>query len=217
MKVIKRMSLRQLQRMFFSIYGERNERLYGSSNLLLHVFEETAVIAESFRKEDHKDIYPAIARFLNWLLGFCNSEGVDLSDAIFAKYHGACPYCGRPMHCTCISAETKPRKWRRQKKNVMMPDSLQAWQDMFKNIYGRVNKVAGREKCWLHLHEELGEVSRAFRLKERVNLRDELADVFAWLVAFCNNSGIGLEFAILRHYPGKCDVCGKKQCQCPIV
>ncbi len=210
------MSLRQIQRMFFSIYGDRNSRLYSSSDLLLHVFEETAVIAESFRKEDRKDLDSAIARLLSWLLGFCNAEGIDLSDAIFGKYHGACPYCGRPMHCTCISAETKTKKWR-QKKNVIMPQSLHAWQDMFKNIYGRVNKVAGREKCWLHLHEELGEVSRAFRLKERINLKDELADVFAWLVAFCNNLGIGLEFSILKCYSGRCDVCGKKQCQCPII
>lgn len=209
-------TLQQIQTMFFKIFGKRNAKMYGSSNLLLHVFEETAVIAESFRKEDHSAVVPAIARFFGWLVGFCNNEGIDLAAAIFGKYHGCCPYCGRVKHCVCISAETKPKKWL-QRKNAAMPESLPAWQEMFKNIFGRVNKVAGRDKCWLHLHEELGEVSRAFRLKERKNLQDELADVFAWLCAFCNNSGISLKDAVLQLYGGKCDVCKQEKCCCPRV
>lgn len=209
-------TLRQIQAMFFRIYDKRNKRIYGSSNLLLHVFEETAIIAESFRKEYHEDLIPTIARLFGWLVGFCNNEGIDLTIVIFGKYHGACPYCGRAKHCVCIGAERKPKGWLK-KKNAITPASLPAWQEMFKSIYGRVNAIAGREKCWLHLHEELGEVSRAFRLKERRNLGDEIADAFAWLVAFCNNSRIDLESAVLGQYQNRCDVCKREECRCPKV
>jgi NTP pyrophosphatase (non-canonical NTP hydrolase) len=209
-------TLRQIQGMLSGIYGKRNAAMYGSSGLLLRVFEETAAVAEALRKEYHKDLVPVIARFFAWLLGFCTNEHINLDEAVFGKYHGACPYCGRTMHCLCISVETKPKEWRR-KKNTTMPKSLPAWQEMFKKIYGRVNTIAGTEKCWLHIHEELGEVSRAYRLKARGNLRDELADVFAWLAAFCNNSRIDIESAVLERYQGRCDVCAKEKCRCPKV
>jgi len=73
------MSLAGVQRMFRDVYGERNERLYDSENLLLRVFEETAVIAEIRRKEDHDGLGAAIAGFFGWLLGFCNNEGIGLA------------------------------------------------------------------------------------------------------------------------------------------
>lgn len=208
--------LKQIQIMMYEIYGKRNAKMYGSANLLLRVLEETAVIAELFRKEDQSSLPQAIAHFFGWLIGFCNNEGIVLEDAVFDKYHGVCPNCGKVLHCSCISSEAKVKRWR-SKINAAMPQTLPDWQEMFKNIYGRINKVAGKEKCWLHLLEELGEVSRVFRLKERDNLKDEIADVFAWLVAFCNNAGINLESAILDCYQGKCDACNKKKCECPRI
>ena len=210
------MSLGQIQRMFFNIYGERNAKIYSLADLLLHVFEETAVIAESFRKEDHTDIPKAVAQFFGWLIAFCNGQEINLPKAIFDKYHGACPYCGKSKNCICISSETKPKKWYRNSRPEM-PQFLPEWQLMFHNIYGRVNRIAGREKCWLHVNEELGEISRAFRLGQKKPLRDEIADVFAWLVAFCNHMKIDIEEAVLNEYPTKCNVCDRDKCCCPKV
>lgn len=208
-------TLSQIQRMFFDLYAKRNARLYGSPNILLHIFEEASVLAELFRKEE-QNLSVAMARLFAWLLAFCNNEGIQLDQAVFHKYHGACPYCGRAKHCLCISSETKTPVWKRGKIENM-PQSLPEWQNMFADIYGRVNKIAGREKCWLHVLEELGEVSAAFRLKRPEYLRDELADVFAWLCAFCNGSKINLESALLGLYPGQCNACGQRKCKCPIV
>ena len=202
--------------MFRGIYGKRNRAMYSSADILLHVFEETAVVAEVFRKESLEDFASSVARLFGWLIGFCNNEHIDLASAIFRKYHGCCPYCGLKANCMCISSETKPSKWLPW-KYADMPDTLPKWQRMFERIYGNVNKVAGRDKCWLHFQEELGEVSRAFRLKERDHLRDELADAFAWLVAFCSNCRLDLENIVLNRYTGKCDTCHSKQCNCPKV
>jgi len=214
--MVGEMSLDSIQKMFDRIYGKRNAKLYSPADLLLHVFEETAVIAESFRKEDHSNVPKAIARFFGWLIGFCNSQGITLSKAVFDKYHGACPYCGKTTNCICISAETKPKAWHRN-SGRKMPQFLFQWQTMFADIYGRVNRVAGMEKCWLHVHEELGEISQAFRLKQQKPLRDEIADVFAWIVAFCNRMKIDIGKAIVDEYPEKCDICGKDKCCCPKV
>ena len=66
-------SLQDWQEMFASIYAERNTKLYSPADLLLHVFEETAIIAESLRKEDDTEVPEAIAHFFGWLLAFCIS------------------------------------------------------------------------------------------------------------------------------------------------
>lgn len=188
--------------------------IYGAPNVLLRVFEETAAIAELFRKESLNNIPHAFAGLFGWIIGFCNSHGIDLANATFNKYHGACPNCGQELHCVCISAETKPEKWL-EKKDAKMPMSLPEWQKMFENIYGRVNRVAGRDKCWQHILEELGEISRAARINIRRDLEDELADSFAWICAFCNTFGFDLEQAVLARYPEACDRCKQKKCICP--
>jgi len=202
--------------MFESVYGLRNRRLYSKDELLLRVFEEAAILEEIQRKETTVGIETAMAHFFGWLIAFCNSQGIDLQSAVFSKYHGICPYCGKYQHCICIAAETKPRVWRRD-ENAKPPATLSKWQEMFERIFGRVNRVAGIDKCWKHLYEELGEVSRACRLKERKNLRHELADVFAWLMAVCNHLGLALDDVVLGSYPEQCDVCKRRKCRCPKV
>lgn len=208
-------SLQDIQKMFAKIYGKRNKQLYKPADLLLHVFEETSFVAESFRKEDEDGVPGAVARLFGWLMAFCNMERIDFAKAVFGKYHGACPYCGKSRHCVCISAETKPGKWLVGKRK--MPQTFLEWQKMFLDIYGRVNKVAGREKCWMHVLEELGEVSKASRLNQKQALKDEIADAFAWIVAFCNNLNLDLERVILAEYPFKCDACKQIICECPKV
>lgn len=216
MKNTVHLTLTQIQKMFSDIYARRNAKIYSAAHLVLRIYEETSRMAEIFRKEADTEIAPNIVHFFGWLIGFCNNEGIDLAEAVFNKYHGACPYCGRAKDCSCISRETKVVKWRR-KEGAVMPTSLPDWQAMFRKIYGRMNKAIGKHKVWDHLLEEIGEVSKESRHKRQNELRDELADVFAWLIAFCNNSGIDLETAILSHYPGRCDVCGESKCNCPKI
>lgn len=209
-------SLRQWQGMFASIYAQRNRRLYTSADLLLHMIEETAIIAEALRKENLAEIPKAIGHFFGWFCAFCTQGGLDLGQVVFEKYQGICPYCGKRENCICISEETKPRKWRRNSKGKI-PLSLGGWQTMFDKIYGRINRVAGRERVWFHVNEELGEASQAFRLEEVGALKREIADIFAWFVAFCNQLSINLSDAIWKVYPYRCDVCRQKKCCCPKV
>jgi NTP pyrophosphatase (non-canonical NTP hydrolase) len=207
-------SLKEWQEMFKEIYQEKNERDYSPSDLLLHVEEEAAVIDEALRKEKLIDIHQPLARLMAWLFAFCNAMNIDLQETVWQKYQGICPYCGREENCMCITytdAE-KPKEWYRNLQGKM-PATFLEWQGMFEKIYGKINKMIWLIQVWLHFHEELGEVSRDFRLGNS-KMKEEIADVFAWIVAFANKMKINLEEIIWEQYPGRCDVCGKEKCIC---
>ena len=204
------------QEMFRSIYGAHNRRFYSAKDLILRLFEEAAIITEALRRESEEEIPSHIACFFGWLFAFCNDQEIDLGRAIFSKYGGVCPYCGQERNCVCISNETKPRAWKKDPAQKM-PVSLQEWLQIFERIYGRINKVAGREKVWLHVAEELGEISRAFRFNQNREIQEELADLFAWLAAFCNLLKINLPEATYSAYPEKCITCNHEVCRCDLV
>jgi NTP pyrophosphatase (non-canonical NTP hydrolase) len=48
-------------------------------------------------------------------------------------------------------------------------------------------------------------------------MKDELADVFAWLLSVSELLSIDLEDAFVRRYGGGCPKCGNIPCTCPEV
>lgn len=213
-------SLADWQEMIWGIYKEKDERDYGIWELLVHVHEETARIDEGRRKESYEESVANIPQLFIWFLAFCSMVNVDLEQAFWSKYHGCCPYCGAFKNCNCIAQEEKLAVWRRDEKAVM-PDSLDAWQEMIERIYGRMNRFGGLDKVWAHVHEELSEASRALRLSSHPSdsheLQSELADVIAWFLGFCNWLKINLGDVAYQQYPGVCDTCYQPKCACPKV
>lgn len=215
--VIRRpVSLRGWQEIFQIIFGEKDKRDYLPQDLLLHVQEEAAKICEGLRKNDSWEITRALPHFICWLLSLCNMVGINAEEAIWGKYQGICPYCGRKKNCICITLEKKAAKWKKNPQGTM-PVSLDEWQQMLLQIYGRIDALSLPVQLWLHVQEELGELSREFRLGNNQKMQEELADSFAWLIGFCNKLGINLSEATWKVYPGKCDVCKQKKCQCSKV
>lgn len=218
-KVIKQpVSLGEWQKIFRDIYREKDKRDYALTDLLLHVQEEAAKIDEGIRKENRREIIDALPYFFCWLLSFCNMGGINLEEIVWTKYPAICPYCGRTENCMCVTEERKPSQWLKN-GNGKIPTSLDEWQNMFQRIYGRINKMAWVIQIWLHVHEELGEFSREFRLRGLADKKswEELADCFAWLIAFCNRLNIKLSEITWLVYPGVCSICKKEKCQCPKV
>lgn len=209
-------SLQEWQEMFANIYNEKNRRDYGAYDLLLHIAEEMAGIDECLRTEDFTPLARTIAACFAWLFAFCTHLNIFLEETLFAKYSGRCPYCGARENCICVVESIKPAESISNFQNTP-PSCLDEWQSMFLHIYGKVNKVAGTAKVWLHVHEEFGEVSRELRMRQRESLISEVADLFAWLIAFCNLTNIKISEVIWNNYPGQCDVCKKPRCQCPKV
>ncbi len=90
-------------------------------------------------------------------------------------------------------------------------------QELIREIYGERDRRRGVKGTALHLGEEMGELFRALRLKDKGNLREELADVLAWLLSLSDLLSINLEEAFLERYGEGCPKCGSIPCRCPEV
>ncbi|TGC08936.1 MazG nucleotide pyrophosphohydrolase domain-containing protein [Methanolobus halotolerans] len=89
------------------------------------------------------------------------------------------------------------------------------FQQLMSDLYAHNDKKRGPAATMLWLVEEVGELAEAIRRDDCENIREELADCFAWVGALANLYGIDLEAAFLEKYPDKCPTCGRKPCICP--
>jgi NTP pyrophosphatase (non-canonical NTP hydrolase) len=94
------------------------------------------------------------------------------------------------------------------------PGSIRAFQQRIEALYGARDRARGLEGTFLWFVEEVGELARALKRGEPQNLREEVADVLAWLVSLASIVGIDVEEAA-RKYAGGCPRCGRTPCSCP--
>jgi NTP pyrophosphatase (non-canonical NTP hydrolase) len=92
--------LRDFQQLIERMYSHK-DRQRGSAGTFLWMMEEVGELAAAIGdKTDERNKREEFADVLAWLVTLANIEGVDLSDAIHAKYGTGCPGCGK-MVCTC--------------------------------------------------------------------------------------------------------------------
>jgi len=201
-------TLREWQDMFKRLYGERNASL-SCSEVWLHLMEEAGEVAKDLRYEDFIKLREDLADVFAWLCAFANRYGVGLDEIVWNWYPNICPRCGKPKDCTCIVQWPRPAKnlkrledYRRQREKEAF--SLEEWQQMFTRIYGNVNRIVSRSAIGFHLMEELGEVAREIRVGNREKCKEELADVFAFIMAMVMKMPeIGtLSDCVWEFYPG---------------
>ena len=89
----------------------------------------------------------------------------------------------------------------------MMGDSLtlSAFQKHIRDRYYATDAARGSAKTFVWFIEEVGELATALNgeaasEENRANLREEFADVFAWLLTLANIQGVDLQKAIDRKY-----------------
>ena len=93
------MDLRDIQKLIAEIYLERDRRR-GAEKTLIWMLSEAGEVADAFLKGTREDLKSEVADLLAWLLSFCNLVGIDLEEAILAKYGSGCPVCGsKPCRC----------------------------------------------------------------------------------------------------------------------
>ncbi len=88
------------------------------------------------------------------------------------------------------------------------------FQELIKELYLEKDKKRGIEGTFIWLVEEIGELARSLKEKEKKRIDEEIADVFAWLVSLANLTDVDVEMAVMKKYPGKCKKCGEKPCRC---
>jgi NTP pyrophosphatase (non-canonical NTP hydrolase) len=91
---------------------------------------------------------------------------------------------------------------------------IREFQQLIDRMYSDKDRQRGAAKTFLWFSEEVGELARAIaRHDDQDNLREEFADVLAWLVTLANVEGVDLEEAIRKFTKG-CPGCGLLECTC---
>ena len=91
---------------------------------------------------------------------------------------------------------------------------IEEFQAVIACIYLEKDAARGVWGTFAWLVEEVGELSRALRDGERDSLREEFADVLAWLASLANLCGVRLADAAGAYAVG-CPRCGSLPCSCP--
>ena len=88
------------------------------------------------------------------------------------------------------------------------------FQKLIESIYLAKDSRRGVEGTFRWFVEEVGELARSIRHKDKAELEGEFADVYAWLASLASQSGIDLEEAALAKYRDGCPKCRKTPCSC---
>lgn len=91
---------------------------------------------------------------------------------------------------------------------------IKEFQEMMKRIYFHQDSKRGATGTYDWLVEEVSELGEAMKKGDGKALRDEFADVFAWLASLANVVNVNLESAALQKYSGKCPRCLQVPCNC---
>ncbi|MFW9928724.1 MAG: MazG nucleotide pyrophosphohydrolase domain-containing protein [Candidatus Thorarchaeota archaeon] len=92
--------------------------------------------------------------------------------------------------------------------------TFQDFQKLMQTIFFERDKKRGVSSTFIWLIEEIGELAKAIRKNDSDNIREEFADVFAWLCSLANLSEINLLEVAFEKYPGFCPRCRQKKCKC---
>ncbi len=91
---------------------------------------------------------------------------------------------------------------------------IREFQQLIDRMYSDKDRARGPAKTFLWFAEEVGELASALARRDNpANLREEFADVLAWLVTLANVEGVDLEDAI-RKFTAGCPGCGQLTCRC---
>ena len=93
------MDLRDFQALIEKMYSHKDRRR-GSAGTFLWLVEEVGELAQAVGEGTHEEKAAEFADVLAWVATLANVEGVDLADALEAKYGTGCPGCGK-LVCVC--------------------------------------------------------------------------------------------------------------------
>jgi NTP pyrophosphatase (non-canonical NTP hydrolase) len=91
---------------------------------------------------------------------------------------------------------------------------LEEFQRKIEAIYLEKDSRRGLAGSFMWFAEEVGELSRALRRKDRSELEGEFADCLAWLSTLASIAGVDLQQAAMDKYQDGCPRCRSEPCAC---
>jgi NTP pyrophosphatase (non-canonical NTP hydrolase) len=92
--------------------------------------------------------------------------------------------------------------------------TIAAFQRRIEDVYGERDARRGVEGTFVWFVEEVGELARALQRRDPANLREEFADVLAWLTTLASLTGVDMAAAAGKYAAG-CPRCHATPCACP--
>ena len=89
-----------------------------------------------------------------------------------------------------------------------------SFQRLIEDIYYDRDAARGVPGTLLWFVEEVGELVRAVRRKDKKNLEEEFGDVYAWLATLASLHGLDLEQVGRKKYGAGCPRCHAAPCRC---
>lgn len=93
--------------------------------------------------------------------------------------------------------------------------TIAEFQEIIRRTYHDRDAGRGTAATFMWLVEEVGELARALQDSDPEALREEFADVLAWLTTLASIAGIDLEDAAAERYGEGCPKCRRIPCVCP--
>ncbi|MCL2347725.1 MAG: nucleotide pyrophosphohydrolase [Planctomycetaceae bacterium] len=93
--------------------------------------------------------------------------------------------------------------------------SFRAFQNLIREMYFEKDAQRGIDGTFMWLMEEIGELASALRSGTPEEIREEFADVIAWLTTIANIVDCDLTAALAEKYGSGCPGCGQFVCTCP--
>ena len=90
---------------------------------------------------------------------------------------------------------------------------VREFQKQIEAIYFERDSARGSLGTFAWLVEEIGELSRSLRKKDRPNMEEEFSDCFAWLASLASMNGVDLAQAAQKYAQG-CPRCQQTPCDC---
>jgi NTP pyrophosphatase (non-canonical NTP hydrolase) len=97
------LTLGQLQQLIRDTFGAKDGRR-GTEGTFMWFMEEVGELAAALRGSRPDELAAEFADVLAWLATLANIAGVDLEQAVRAKYGAGCPGCRRAP-CACAPTE----------------------------------------------------------------------------------------------------------------
>ena len=96
------LSLNDFQRLIREMYFEK-DAARGVDGTFMWLMEEVGELAAALREGTPAEQAAEFADVLAWLTTIANVAGIDLAEALQAKYGSGCPGCGQ-LVCSCDDA-----------------------------------------------------------------------------------------------------------------
>ena len=91
---------------------------------------------------------------------------------------------------------------------------IKKFQQQIEAIYFAKDNARGVAGTFMWFAEEVGELSRALRRKDKAELEGEFADVLAWLSTLASIAKVDLDQVAVAKYGKGCPRCKATPCAC---